>query len=74
MAVPDDPTDPAHLTPEQRRDEQAALLAIGVRRLLDVRAQTTPDSGGDGLDVPAETSVHASRPVNATGEAERSWA
>ena len=37
MAVsPDrfDPTDPRHLTPEQRLDELAALLASGVRRLL----------------------------------------
>jgi hypothetical protein len=74
MAVPDDPTDPAHLTPEQRRDELAAILATSVRRLLNLRAQTTRDSGGNGLDVRGETSVHATRPVNATGEAERSWA
>ena len=37
MAAPfrdDDPTDPQHLTPEQRLDELAALLATGVRRVL----------------------------------------
>jgi hypothetical protein len=32
MAVPFDPTDPAHLTPEQRFDELSALLAADVRR------------------------------------------
>jgi hypothetical protein len=74
MAVPDDPTDPALLTPEHRLDELAAILATGVRRLLNLRAQTHPDFGGDGLDARDETSVHATRPVNATGEAERSWA
>ena len=30
-ARPFDPADPRHLTPEQRLDELAALLAIGVR-------------------------------------------
>ncbi len=32
MTVPFDPTDPAYLTPDQRLDELAALLAAGVRR------------------------------------------
>src|SRR5690348_5513013 len=29
-----DPTDPKHLTPEQRLDELCALLATGTRRLI----------------------------------------
>ena len=33
-----DPTDPRHLTPEQRLDELTALLATGVRR----RARPAP--------------------------------
>jgi hypothetical protein len=37
MAVPSDPTDPIHLTPDQRLDEVAALLAMGVRRLTSMR-------------------------------------
>ena len=32
MAVPFDPTDPRNLTPEQRLDELAAILAMGMRR------------------------------------------
>ena len=32
-----DPTDPRHLTAEQRLDELSALLATGVRRLLALR-------------------------------------
>ena len=38
MAVPFDPTDPSSLTPEQRLDELAAILATGVRRVLVLRA------------------------------------
>jgi len=34
MAVPFDPTDPRHLTPEQRLDKLTALLATGMRRAL----------------------------------------
>lgn len=37
------PTDPAHLTPEQRRREIAAILAKGVLRLRSV-AQIRPGS------------------------------
>ena len=77
MAAPFDPTDPQHLTPEQRLDELTALLATGVRRVLALRL-TRPESLQDlsrnGLDVSAEKSVHASRPVNATGDEERSSA
>ena len=43
-ARPFDPTDSHNLTPEQRLDELAALLAIGVRRTLEIRAKVTlPD-------------------------------
>jgi hypothetical protein len=76
MASPHDPTDPVHLTPDQRLDQLAALLALSVRRVLDLRAITPlpdlADSLGHCLDVVAELSVHATTPVNATGEAERS--
>jgi len=39
--IPDphfDPTDPRSMTPEQRQDELCALLAIGARRVLALRA------------------------------------
>jgi hypothetical protein len=80
MAVVYDPTDPIHLAPDQRLDEVAALLAIGVRRALAVRPvapasyhqQIPHESEQNGLDVLLEKSVHAARPVNATGEQERS--
>jgi hypothetical protein len=72
MAVPHDPTDPAHLTEDQRLDEIAAILATGVRRLLAQRAShpvsLLPESDRNGLDVSANLSVHVSRPVNTDGE------
>ena len=68
MAVPSDPTDPAHLTPDQRLDEVAALLATGVRRLLALRQQPRSDSSENCLDDPAALSLHVSRPVNRAGE------
>ncbi len=77
MAAPFDPTDPQHLTPEQRLDELTALLATGVRRALVLRPGLIgplQKSGPDGLDVSGETSVHASRPVNANRDGERSSA
>jgi hypothetical protein len=37
MAAPFDPTDPQHLTAEQRLDELTSLLATGVRRVLTLR-------------------------------------
>jgi hypothetical protein len=42
MAVPFDPTDPRHLTPEQRLDEPAALLANGLRRASSARPAPAP--------------------------------
>ncbi len=65
MAEPSDPTDPRHLTPEQRLEEVAAILATGVRRALAMRRSLTcPECDPDRLDVSAETSVHA--PVELT--------
>ena len=66
-----DPTDPRHLTPEQRLDELTALLATGVRRVLALRPPF-PDSPQNSLDVWPEKSVHATRPVNASREQRRS--
>ncbi len=65
MADAFDPTDPRHLTPEQRLEEVAAILATGVRRALAMRRSLTcPECDPDRLDVSAETSVHA--PVELT--------
>jgi hypothetical protein len=69
MAVPSDPTDPTHLTPDQRLDEVAALLATGVRRLLSLRRYPPPkESLPDRLEVPPALPLHVSRPVNTAGE------
>jgi hypothetical protein len=79
MAVPFDPANPRHLTPEQRLDNLAAILAVGVRRLLAIRAaaQCPPARGIEQipaescqipLEVSAQTRLHGTRPVNATGE------
>ena len=75
MASPNDPTDPTHLTEDQRLDEISALLATGMRRLLALGAKEIPhspqipqNSSQNGLDEWGEQNVHVSRPVNATGE------
>ena len=58
--APFDPTDPDLLTPEQRLDELAALLAAGAERLL--RTSPTPpqipDSSPNRLDTTPEPSVY----------------
>jgi hypothetical protein len=65
MAAVYDPTDPKHLTPEQRLDELAAILATGVRLALALREanpdsqQIPPESVQNRLDVLPEKSVHA---------------
>jgi hypothetical protein len=65
MADAFDPTDPRHLTPEQRLDELTAILATGVRRALSLRAAgTPPESEQIRLDVSPQTSVHV--PVQLT--------
>ena len=65
MAVPFDPTDPAYLTPDQRLDELAALLAAGVRRARALRPPSLPqipaESPRNGLDPSAEQSVYGPR-------------
>jgi hypothetical protein len=68
-----DPTDPAHLTPEQRADEVASILATGYlrhRRLraapsaesqVQAAAPATPEPGRsreNELDGPEDQSVH----------------
>jgi hypothetical protein len=59
MAVPFDPTHPRHLTPQQRLDELAAILATGTARARASRPTLTPeDSAQIRLDVFAETSLH----------------
>ena len=79
---PTDATNPRRLTPEQRLDELATLLATGVRRLLALRAsagvrvgdppeQIDLDSEQILLDERGDKSVHAPG-VNATGERRRS--
>jgi hypothetical protein len=65
MAVRHDPTDPAHLTPDQRLDELAALLAAGVRRLLKVRPQ---EFSRNCLEMSGDLPLHVSRPVNRARE------
>ena len=59
MADAFDPTDPRHLTPEQRLDELAAVLATGARRALSARPIfTSADSEQIRLDESPKTSVH----------------
>ena len=74
MAVPFDPTDPALLTPEQRLDELAALLAAGVHRALALRPpsllQIPQESSPDQLDLSGQQSVHARR-VNSKRELQK---
>ena len=68
MAVPSDPTDPSHLTPDQRLDEVAALLATGVRRLLSLPRSGLQESPPNCLEVSPALPLHVSRPVNTAGE------
>ena len=57
MAVPSDPTDPSHLTPDQRLDEIAAL-ATGVRRLLSLRLSAPQKSPPNCLELPPAFAAH----------------
>ena len=68
MAVPSDPTDPLHLTPDQRLEEVAQILATGVRRLLSLRPSTPQESASNCLEVSPALPLHVSRPVNNAGE------
>jgi len=64
-----DPSNPAKMTPQQRRQEIAAILARGVLRLRQCRqnshdsqpfriAEKTSEIGQDRLDEGAKTSPH----------------
>ena len=69
MAFCDDPTDPAHMTPEQRVEEIASILAAGVCRLRQRAAVLTScptleipaDSARNCLDDSPETRLHGHR-------------
>jgi hypothetical protein len=83
MAVPFDPTDPRHLTPDQSLDELAAILATGVRRMLALRVspatsptlpppgQIPPESCRNCLEVSPQSRLHGSNVVNTTREPQR---
>jgi len=83
MAVPFDPTDPRNLSPEQRLDELAAILAIGVRRVLSLRGspatspplpppeQIPPESCQIRLEVSPGSRLHGTNVVNTTREPQR---
>jgi hypothetical protein len=61
--LPDDP--PPDLTAEQRRNEFAAILALGVLRFLREETAITPakilEFSSARLEVPAETRLSVSR-------------
>jgi hypothetical protein len=69
MAFCHDPTNPANLTPEQRVDEIAAILATGVLRLhrraalptASSPSQNPSDSALSGLDDSPETRLHGQK-------------
>ncbi|MCC7409670.1 MAG: hypothetical protein IT442_16515 [Phycisphaeraceae bacterium] len=69
MASCIDPTDPAHMTAEERVEELAAILAAGVlrlhRRAVVITSASPPgivsDSSQFGLDPCAETRLHGQR-------------
>ena len=63
-----DPTDPSHLTPDQRLDEVARILATGVRRLLSLPSSPPQQSPVNCLEVSPALPLHVSRPVNTAGE------
>ena len=63
-----DPTDPSHLSPDQRLDEVAQILATGVHRLLSLRARPPQESPLNCLEVSPTLPLHVSRPVNNAGE------
>jgi hypothetical protein len=68
MAASFDPTDPRDLTPQQRLDAVAAILAVGTGRVLALRAppaaappETREESAQNQLDVSPETRLHVPR-------------
>ena len=78
MAASLDPTDPRQLTPQQRLDALAAILAVGAGRVLALRVAGSAapgaepqDSSRNEVDVSPEMRLHV-RVVNASGEYGRS--
>ena len=69
MALTFDPTDPAQMTPEQRMEEVASILAAGALRLRrhafppppPTLSEFPPESTANGLEVSAETRLHGHR-------------
>ena len=69
MAFRTDPTDPAHMTPEQRRAEVATILAAGfvrLRRRTALPATDAPtihpvESAKKALEVVGELRLHGHR-------------
>ena len=55
------PVDPAELSPDQRLDALAAILASGILRLQSRATLSAAESGRTCLDVCPEKSVTASR-------------
>ena len=56
---------PERMTPEQRRNEVAGLLALGLARLREANAGT--EKSEFGLGIKGDKSVHVT-PSNAPGE------
>lgn len=68
MAASYDPTDPRHLTPQQRFDAITAAFATGAGRVLALRVAAMPeisraleDSTQNQLDVSPQTRLHVPR-------------
>ena len=59
MKIPN-PTNPAHLSPTERLDEIAEILAAGLMRLRARKSTPlSPDCGESSLDCPGHQSGHA---------------
>lgn len=50
------------LTPDERRERIAALLGIGVRRVLEQRRKNSPNFGQTCLDVSSDLRLSVSHP------------
>lgn len=52
----------SHLSVNQRRERIAAVLAIGLQRVLDQRARISANSGDSSLEVSSELRLSVSQP------------
>ncbi len=52
------------LSISQRRERIAAVLAIGLQRVLDQRAPISGNSGNSSLEVPSDLRLSVSQPEN----------